>query len=203
MLINRYFCGKNSNLGANKVKEIDVLHRMKKLVFYLSLICFVFGCKAGIPDDVLQPKEMENVLFDIHIVDGYLNTLPAGDSVKKVASAYYKGVYNKYGIDSATYVRSKNYYYKRTDLFKEMYTRILDRLNKERDKQTKANIKPVEVAKPINVDSVEKAKKRTDSLAKLKADSVAAKRRIDSIFKTKKIMGRKPAATNSASPTLN
>lgn len=94
-------------------------------IFYLIIItiCF-YACKPGIPKDIIQPDKMQQVLIDIHLVDGYISTLPGIDTAKKVGSSYYKGVYDKFEIDSALYNNSLNYYYKHPDIMKKMYDSI-------------------------------------------------------------------------------
>lgn len=94
--------------------------------FVLMLICIVvYACKPGIPKTVIPPAEMEKVLFDIHVVDGYINTIGKQDSAKLVASAYYKGVYQKFGIDSARYQQSMDYYYQHPDLMDKIYENVI------------------------------------------------------------------------------
>ena len=94
-------------------------------IFYLLIItvCF-YACKPGIPKDIIQPDKMQQVLIDIHLVDGYVSTLPGIDTAKKVGSSYYKGIYDKFKIDSALYNNSLNYYYKHPDVMKKMYDSI-------------------------------------------------------------------------------
>lgn len=94
-------------------------------IFYLIIItvCF-YACKPGIPKDIIQPDKMQQVLVDIHLVDGYISTLPGIDTAKKVGSSYYKGIYDKFEIDSALYNSSLDYYYKHPDIMKKMYDSI-------------------------------------------------------------------------------
>ncbi len=103
--------------------------------FLLLLFCVVlaFGCKPGIPKDIVQPAEMENILFDIHIIDGYVASIPTPDSAKKVSAPIYKGIFKKYGIDSAMHAKSMAYYYSRPDLLSKMYDRISNKISKTRD----------------------------------------------------------------------
>lgn len=112
-------------------------------IFIFTLILF-YGCKPGIPNDVIQPTEMEKILYDIHVVDGYATTFDTAtpDSLKKTFSPFYKGVYKKFGTDSAQYTRSINYYYKHPKLMAEMYEHITEKLKKARDKAAKVQDQP-------------------------------------------------------------
>ncbi len=104
--------------------------------FFVALCCalILFACKPGVPDDVIKPEEMEEILYDIHLVDGYINYIPTPDSAKKVASPYYKGIFKKYGIDSAKHARSLAYYYTKPDVFLKMYENIGKRLENTKKK---------------------------------------------------------------------
>jgi hypothetical protein len=113
--------------------------------------CLIFACKPGIPKEVIQPAEMEKILHDIHIVDGYVTNIPTADSAKKVSSPLYKGIFKKYGVDSATHAKSMDYYYHRPDLLTKMYDNITARIEKEKvaeaNKQQKSTTP--EVAKEL------------------------------------------------------
>jgi len=79
---------------------------------------------------------MEKVLFDIHMVDGYIGTLQKPDTTKIVASSYYAGVYKKFDIDSAMFEKSKNYYYTRPDLLDNIYKNLMKEFEKEKKKDS-------------------------------------------------------------------
>ncbi len=110
---------------------------MNKFFAFLIICVALYACKQGIPKDVIQPDKMEKVLFDIHAVDGYIGTLQKPDTSKIVASSYYAGVYKKFSIDSATYLYSMNYYYKRPDLLDKMYLNLMKEFEKERKRNEK------------------------------------------------------------------
>lgn len=120
--------------------------------FLLLFFCavFAFSCKPGIPKDIVQPAEMEKVLFDIHLVDGYVSSIPRADSAKQVSAPLYKGIFKKYGIDSAMHAKSMAYYYSRPDLLSKMYERISNKISKTRDDLIKKQEKQTaaEAAKP-------------------------------------------------------
>ena len=128
-------------------KNKKVLLRMRRFFTVGLLSIVLYSCKPGIPKDIIQPVAMENILFDIHVVDGYSTVLalPSMDSTKKVIAPYYKGVYKKYGVDSALYARSLDYYYKNPQLLKEMYDHLSAKLSKAKDK---ANAPPPSAPKP-------------------------------------------------------
>ena len=110
---------------------------MKK-IFPIIVICISFyACKPGISSDFIQPNKMEKVLYDIHTVDGYIGALQKPDTAKIVASSYYKGIYEKFDIDSATYTKSLNYYFEHPDLLNKMYENLIKQFEEERKRNDK------------------------------------------------------------------
>lgn len=114
--------------------------------FAVIIVCLCFyACKPGIPKDIIQPDKMEKVLFDIHITDGYIGTILNPDTAKMVASAYYKGIYKKFNIDSAVYNRSLSYYYHHPDVLKTIYDKLMKQLEQARTKNEKSEAKEAEM----------------------------------------------------------
>lgn len=135
---------------------------MKRFFVVLSVCLSLYACKPGIPKEIIQPDKMEKVLFDIHVVDGYIGTMASeADSTKKIAAAYYKGIYKKFAIDSALYNQSMNYYYQHPDILKKIYENVSTQLNKEKEKQTKALQKEAEATKPAPKPAAEEPKPAT------------------------------------------
>ena len=171
---------------------------MKRLIWGLMVVVLAVGCKSKTPDGIIELSRMEGILFDIHVVDGYISTIYVPDSARKVASAYYKGIYKKFDTDSAEYTRSLNYYYQNPEKLQEMYKVISARLDKQ-----KASIKQADslllkkrfradslkIIKKFKADSLSIRKKmKTDSLSKVKAEAQIKKKKAqaDSIFNTKR-----------------
>lgn len=173
----------------------------------LVLILFA-GCKSKIPADIIQPEKMQVILYDIHIADGYVSTLSSSqDSAKKIAAAYYKGIYNKFAIDSVLYTKSMTFYYDHPEVLNGMYDQVNAALKKSKDSLDKVESKRVaklsaaqKKAKLAAQNKLEEenTKKLKDSLtrvaresvqntqspAKLRKDSLAKARRVKKKFKT-------------------
>lgn len=149
--------------------------------FFLVVFCItlLMACKPGIPKDIVQPDEMEKILFDIHVVDGYVTLIPMPDSAKKVTAPLYKGIFKKYGIDSATHAKSMAYYYQHPDLLSKMYDSISSKVGKARDAEIKKREKEEKIraqkaakllkaAEAKKIDSIKKSikKKQMDTAKK-------------------------------------
>jgi hypothetical protein len=108
------------------------------ILISLSFIC----CKSKeVPKAIIQPKQMEKVLYDIHIADSYITSIGNVDSAKKVSAAFYKGIYKKFKTDSVQYNKSMDYYYKHPDLLTEIYDQIKKDLEKTKKKQDTVSVK--------------------------------------------------------------
>lgn len=157
-----------------------------------------FGCKPGIPDDIIKPDKMEKILYDMHIVDGYIANIYIIDSAKKVAAAYYKGIYKKFETDSAEYNKSLIWYNTNPKELEAMYKNIQKSLAKQKKgteladqmiKTKKFKADSLVIAKKFKADSLAIRKKmKPDSLAKVKAVAEIAKKKkqADSLINIKK-----------------
>lgn len=110
---------------------------MKRFFSIIILCALIYSCRPGIPKEIIQPDKLEKVLFDIHLVDGYIGTLMNKDTAKIVASSYYKGIYKKFGIDSALLSKSMDYYYSHPDVLDGIYGKVATELTNEKNKNDK------------------------------------------------------------------
>ncbi|MNK03434.1 hypothetical protein D3C87_212810 [compost metagenome] len=145
---------------------------MTRFLLLLLSVLSISACKPGIPKDIIQPNEMEKILFDIHLIDGYISSIPTPDSARKVSAPIYKGIFKKYGIDSATHAKSMTYYYNHPDLLAKMYDRISEKIGKAKDGEVKKQEKEekLKAEKAIKERKAAEAKK-ADSLKKLKKEN--------------------------------
>lgn len=149
------------------------------------------GCKPGIPKDLIQPDKMALVLHDIHVFDGYINAITYSDSAKKVAASYYNGIYKKFGIDSALYARSLDYYNRNPRVMTEIYTNVVNRLEKEKKAFIRAD--SLATAKILNT---QKARMKADSL-KLKNDSIKKSDSLKFVKEQKKFLRQMDSLKNA------
>lgn len=81
------------------------------------IVCSIVACENR-PKEVLSRSEMEDVLYDYHIMQGLIEQLPAEERVEK-AQDYINAVYVKHGITEAQFDTSVTYYNRHPkDLFK-------------------------------------------------------------------------------------
>jgi hypothetical protein len=106
---------------------------MKKIV----LLVFVFGLFACSENPVKPPKKlldektMENILYDIAILQAANSNAPEILQANKIEAKNF--IYKKYKIDSATYHQNNRYYAAEVNNYKHMHNRILARLEKHQN----------------------------------------------------------------------
>jgi len=128
---------------------------------------------------------MGNVLYDMHIADGYSNGIPGIDSSRKVAAAYYKGIYKKYGIDSALYNKSLKFYGDNPEVFSKVYEKLVKELSREKSRLIKADsLFNLQLAKQSRIKFKKDSIKIADSIAKTPAfKKEQLKKKADSVKK--------------------
>ena len=136
---------------------------MRNFLYIVFLFLLISGCKPGIPKQIIQPDQMSGILADIHIIDGYVSSIPSSDSAKKVAASYYNGIYKKYGVDSASYAKSMAYYNSAPKVLDEIYTKVVAELSRQKSIVVKSDsLSNVKIQKALSL------KNSADSL--LRAD---------------------------------
>ena len=99
------------------------------LMFVAFVIATILGsCRNGANDMVISEDEMEDVLYDYHIVDGIIRTSSL-DSV--TTKSYIESVFNKHGITRAEFDSSMIYYMRHADIMEGIYKRIYTRIENE------------------------------------------------------------------------
>ncbi|WP_165793039.1 DUF4296 domain-containing protein [Sphingobacterium haloxyli] len=121
------------------------------IVIILSSFFLMISCNRSKPKGILSEKTMVDLMTDVHLVDGYLNTLQV-DSTRKVIDGLYDGIFEKYGIDSITFKANISYYLGNPILSKEMYAEVTKKLNTyEEDYRRTDSLKNTRISDSIRV----------------------------------------------------
>lgn len=84
-----------------------------KKVLVLVVVCSLFSCKKveEIPEGILSKETMVSMLIDLRIAEGRVATLTlSNDSSLVLFSELEKGIFEKYEVDSLTYITSYQHY---------------------------------------------------------------------------------------------
>ena len=99
---------------------------MKK---YLLIIVLIIGCSDNVPDNLINKEKMENIIFDIMI----LNASSGFDLKVDKNLLSDEFIYKKYNIDSLQFFESELYYSKNPKDHYEIYAKVKIRILKSID----------------------------------------------------------------------
>jgi hypothetical protein len=113
----------------------------------LFFIVFLFSCKSSVPKDVLPPKKMQAVLWDVMQADEMAEYYSAKDSSFRGLGKhvdYYQKIFSIHKITKQDFTRSLSYYENHPAAFKT----ILDSLQSFGERTQKADTlkKPEKIA---------------------------------------------------------
>ena len=100
-------------------------------IAFALIVTWVVGCKPGVPSDLIQPDDMEEILYDYHIADGMAMADGNYENVSYLRTVYREAALQKYGVTQAEFDSSLVYYYRHTEQLYEIYDRLSKRLNEE------------------------------------------------------------------------
>ncbi len=142
---------------------------MTRLLIGILLLFFSVACDRNkTPEGVIARKEMVPLLYDFHLAEGYLSSLPI-DSNRLLARQYYTAVFEKYHTDSTHFNRSLRYYSKKPAVLDQIYGEVQERLQALQTKEQA--VVDAKMRKIFIADSLRNVRV-TDSLNRIKADSV-------------------------------
>ncbi|KGO79907.1 hypothetical protein Q763_11930 [Flavobacterium beibuense F44-8] len=104
---------------------------MKKIAVFLSAIC-LFACndKLQKPDNLLSEDKMEDILYDVALLQSISSFAPAVLSANDIKIDTY--IYDKYQTDSLTFAQSNEYYAADFDRYEAILEKVSERLKTEK-----------------------------------------------------------------------
>lgn len=100
------------------------------LLVFFGAIIGLFSCSKT-PDSVIQPKQMEDLLVDIHKSEALIGADYEKYGSTEQKQAVQKRVLLMYGIDPAKFDTSLMWYGENLDEYMEIYGRVIERLKQE------------------------------------------------------------------------
>ena len=95
------------------------------------LLCVaMLGCR---PRGILSNKEMRDVLYDLHRVDGAVQVAGYSYGQTQEVAAYYKSVLDKHGVTQAQFDSSLVWFTDNPQIFNKIYPKVIDRLQMDMD----------------------------------------------------------------------
>ena len=103
--------------------------RISLLIIVVSLCLLTIACKPGVPRDIIQPDDMEKLLYDYHVSQAMATE---GEGNMEYNERLYKlAVLKKHGVTEAEFDSSLVYYTRHTEQLHKIYQRLSERMNKE------------------------------------------------------------------------
>lgn len=96
----------------------------------VGIACWMSACSVDIPSDVIQPEEMENLLYDYHLMQAFSSELSSTDKYKR--KLYEEYIFRKHRVTEEEFDSSLVWYMRNTKELNEIYDRLNERLTKEK-----------------------------------------------------------------------
>jgi len=147
--------------------------------------------KGIVPED-----EMVSLLIDIHLVDGYTNSVSA-DSMTKYAPVLYQSVFRRHHTDLKGFDRSLNYYSLDPGRLTTMYDSVksnLERIQKKEDDRVRREALKKAKLEELRRKREEALKKKQLADLKKAAEAAQKKKKAEDLKKKEDARKKKEAA---------
>lgn len=101
-----------------------------KIVSALSVAALLLSCQVKMPEDVLPPDKMEDVLYDYHLTQSMVLSIASASYREKLMYTY---VFDKHNITKEDFDSSLVWYNRYPRHMKRIYANLENRLNREID----------------------------------------------------------------------
>lgn len=119
----------------------------RSLLFIVILATIILASCNNRPAGILNNNDMTNILFEMHKLDGSLDTKRLSYSGNNDKNNYYKSILKKYNITQAEFDSSLIWYTKNPKKFEKIYVSVYDQITKLQE--------DVESGKYHPIDSIE------------------------------------------------
>ena len=102
--------------------------RCAYILLILMSAAFI-GCKPRVPKEYIQPRQLEDILYDYHVADGMAYAEGNYSELAFRRQAYREAALRKHGVTEAQLDSSLVYYYRHAERLHEIYEKLAKRLN--------------------------------------------------------------------------
>ncbi len=111
-----------------------------KALFYIGafflVLSFAVSC-VRVPKGILDEKQMENLLYEIHLSEGVTDVMPDEFMSRQKKEILKKGVFAKYGVTPEQFDSSLVWYGKNLELYIDVYRKVVKRLEADNERVKK------------------------------------------------------------------
>jgi hypothetical protein len=117
-------------------------------------LCGMWSCGKKVPEEIIQPQAMENLLYDYHLATTMSADLPYDENYKK--QAYLAYVFQKHGVTEAEFDSSMVWYSRHSDEMNTIYQNLQKRMETTAELLKKQTVRSSgEVAVSLSGDTVD------------------------------------------------
>ena len=104
-----------------------MIHKITEYVLCAMLLLLV-SCNVGIPKDIMQPSELEALLYDYHLVQAMSTDAEGGEYKRRLYADY---VFGKHNVTKEHFDSSLMWYARNPKYLHTIYSSLYDRLDTE------------------------------------------------------------------------
>ena len=104
---------------------------MKRSLWVALGLLLLMACTPSVPSDVIQPGDMEDILYDYHLAQAMAKVDHPGAEGEFEKTRNFLAVLKKYEVTEAEFDSSLVYYYSHIDRLKKIYGEVNERLADE------------------------------------------------------------------------
>lgn len=118
-----------------------LLRNIKRMALCLAALTWLAACTVKVPSHVIQPDEMEDLLYDYHLMQALAGDLRSSETYK--SKQYEQYVFDKHRVTEAEFDTSLTWYMRHTKELEEIYKNLNRRFTAKKD-ELAAHIPPYE-----------------------------------------------------------
>lgn len=124
-----------------------------RLLFFVAVV-FLVSCGKQIPGDIIQPSEMEELLYDYHLALTMGNDLSYTERYKR--ESYKNYVFKKHGVTEAEFDSSMVWYTRNSKMLTDIYKNLQKRYEMEEEQmRSELNKRSGQISVSLSGDSVD------------------------------------------------
>lgn len=136
------------------------MKRISLIGVSMLVLCGMWSCGKKVPEEIIQPQAMENLLYDYHLATTMSADLPYDENYKK--QAYLAYVFQKHGVTEAEFDSSMVWYSRHSDEMNTIYQNLQKRMETTAELLKKQTVRSSgEVAVSLSGDTVDLWQDRT------------------------------------------
>lgn len=107
------------------------MQKSSLIVIMVLVLSLITGCKPSIPKGIISPGDMEDILYDYHVMRTMTDQVPSDKNREYNETMLMQVMLKKHGVTEAEFDSSLVYYFSHVDKFSKIYQEVTKRLNED------------------------------------------------------------------------